>query len=152
MKYVDQLHIEKWSIFRVVKIYANRSTIRVYVIFWIVIWLYWSDSLSENIWINGSYAFLWFLYAWVAYFTWKFFSITGYIGCFKDNKLPAMPYKHIINNRMTIETCTKHCRSKGYYYAGVEVTMYFPLKERNIGFSCLSILKFVQVLSASDIY
>lgn len=51
----------------------------------------------------------------------NFISVTGYVGCFNDKKLHAMPHKHITDNKMTVEMCTKHCKSSGYLYAGVEV-------------------------------
>lgn len=47
-----------------------------------------------------------------------------YLGCYKDNKTQSMERKfsseHARNN--TVESCTRHCVSHNYLFAGLQVT------------------------------
>ena len=47
-------------------------------------------------------------------------SITEHLGCFKDTRDRALPHGFRSNNKMTVQFCTKHCKSEGYRFAGVQ--------------------------------
>jgi len=45
----------------------------------------------------------------------------GYIGCYKDKLVRAMPHLASQSSSLTIQTCVATCLKAGYTFAGAEV-------------------------------